>query len=299
MSITLKNADITLKLEKAGERYRGSRFDWNGLVSAVAFRGISLLGEEKPPFTRNDRIFGRGLHNEFGIKRCIGYDDCAEGDWFPKIGTGWLQKNDKPYFFYDQYPLEKLSFGCEVSGSSAAIFACDSGERNGYAYRYAKTVALRPDGFSLSYSLENTGSKPLATDEYVHNFLCIAGRGMDSGYSLEFPWTLDPARFGENVNPDGILRLEGKRVLIAGKTAKQFYLGGMSEGVGAKEGLAASWTLRDEKKKISLSEKGSFAPTGVHLWGWKSVISPELFCSFDIAPGNRFSWERVYTIKAL
>jgi hypothetical protein len=299
MSIILKNAEIVLKLEKAGEKYRGSRFDWNGLVSSAVYKGVSFLGEEKPMFQRNPRLFGRGLHNEFGIKRCIGYDECEVGGWFPKIGTGWLKKDDKPYFFYTAYESEPLSFSCDVTDSRRAVFTCDSGERNGYAYRYTKEISLEGPRIRIHYNLENCGKKPLETDEYVHNFLCIGGKRMDAGCSVSFPWKLDSSRFTENVNPDLALAVEDSRVIVRGKAAGQFYLGGLSGGVTEHNGLAASWIYADERSKLCVSEKGSFVPSGVHLWGWKSVISPELFFSFKIEGGNSLSWERAFTVAEL
>jgi hypothetical protein len=299
MAIILKNADLELRVEKAGEVYRGSRFDWNGTVVSLKFRGVELLGEEKPRFQRNPAIFGRGLHNEFGIKRCVGYDDCKVGEWFPKIGTGWLKKDDKPYFFYTQYPLEPLKFASLANGDREAVFSCESGNRNGYSYRYTKRIALSDSGFSIGYELENTGSRQIETDEYVHNFLCVADKRMDAGYSLEFPWKLDPQRFIETNNPDGILVVDGHRVEVIGKTRKQFYLGGLSEGITKQGGLVAKWTLEHAGKGIRLSETGDFAPTGVHLWGWKRVISPEVFHSFTLVPGGSTSWKRSYTVSAI
>jgi hypothetical protein len=298
MSIILKNKDISLRLEKAGEKYKGSRFDWNGLVVGASFRGVSLLGQEKPLFQRNPAVFGRGLHNEFGIKKCIGYDDCAVGEWFPKIGTGWLKKDEKPYFFYTRYEMDPLRFAFDVNGKTEAVFFCESGERNGYAYRYTKKITLEETSFRIFYTLENCGEKKLESDEYVHNFLCIGNRRMDEGYSLAFPWVLDPSRFIETKNPDGNISVAGDRLDVTGECEDQFYFGGLSEGVEEKDGLAASWTLADSVRKIQISEKSSFAPSGVHVWGWKSVICPEVFFPFSIEKGNIVSWERVYSVSA-
>ncbi len=298
MAILLKRDDLELRLERAGERYVSSRFDWNGLVASIRFRGMELLGQEKPPFQRNPARFGRGLHNEFGINACIGYDDCGVGEWFPKIGTGWLRKDDKPYFFYTDYKLDRLSFECEASGQDGAVFHCESGERNGYAYSYDKRISMTDGGFVIRYTLKNLGSKPLATNEYVHNFLCFGSRRMDRGYTLSFPWNLDPSLFTETTNPDGILSVSGNRVEVTGKTGKQFYLGGLSAGKGEKDGLAASWTLAHGGLGVNLSERGNFNPSAVHLWGWKSVISPEIFFAFRAESGATVEWERVYEVRA-
>jgi hypothetical protein len=299
MAITLRNGELTLRVETAGEIYRGSRFDWNGLVSSAKFRGVELLGQEKPMFQRNPRLFGRGLHNEFGINRCIGYDECGVGEVFPKIGTGWLRRDANPYFFYTQYVIEPMEFEFDAPDGERAVFRCDSGIRNGYGYSYTKEISLEGPSFSIRYSLANTGEKALETDEYVHNFLCFGGRRMDSGYGLEFPWTLNKSRFSEINDPEGVLLVDGKRVDVMKKTANQFYLGAVSNGITAADGLAAQWTLNNAPLGVSLSERGSFTPTNVAVWGWKSVISPELFHSFRVLPGETISWERVYTAGCL
>lgn len=309
MPIHLKNGDLSVRLEKAGETYRGSRFDWNGLVTQIKFRRPTegrptfgrtlLLGQEKPPFQRNARIFGRGLNNEFGIKKCLGYDECPVGEAFPKIGVGWLRRDDKPYFFYTQYPVEPIPFDCESTGKTGVRFSCDSGVRNGWGYRYEKRITLEDATVRILYTLENAGTKTIETDEYVHNFLCFGNRRMDEGYSLSFPWKLDASRFAETQDPDGILRVEGNRIDVVDQTDDQFYVGGISDGVTEADGLAARWTLSDARRKISLTETGSFVPSAVHLWGWKRVISPEVFFSFSLEPGNIVSWERAYTAACL
>ena len=313
MAFSLSAGDVELAVERAGERYRWCRFDWNGLVSSLKFRGVELLGQEKPFLSRNDRKFGRGLHNEFGIKTCVGYDDCSVGEWFPKIGVGWLRKDSKPYFFFTEYERDPISFDCDRSadGSSAA-FRCESGNRNGYAYRYEKTIRAVDTGLSVRYRLENSGERPIVTDEYTHNFLRFGGRRMERGYELSFSRELDPARFSKTVDPDGILSVVGNRVALGGKTREQFYIGGISAraddaraddvarvGIPAGCGLLAQWTLAHTGLGVSLSERGSFAPAAIHLWGWKDVISPEVFFPIRAEPGETVEWERTYEAASI
>ena len=127
MAIILDNGNVRIKIETAGENYKGSRFDWNGTVISAKFNEIETLGEEKKLFHRNKKIYGRGMHNEFGIKRPIGYDETGKDGLFPKIGTGWLKRNKVPYFFYTQYPIKTLDFSYEVvtdTNQSKVIFTC-------------------------------------------------------------------------------------------------------------------------------------------------------------------------------
>ncbi len=293
MALLLKNDTLLLQLERPGERYTGSRFDWNGLVSSVQFRDIELLGQEKPRFQRNPARFGRGLHNEFGIKTAVGYDDCAPGDWFPKIGTGWLKRDESPYFFYTDYPLDPLSFEDSTDGPDAVIFSCDSGRRNGYEYRYTKRISLSENGFVIAYTLENRGEKRIETDEYVHNFLNFGGNRISPGYAVRFSWTIEDVALTERVDPDDILSLSGDTVHFTGRARNQFYLGGLTGGKTAADGVSAAWRL--ERSGVYLSEQGNFSPAAVHVWGWKHVVSPEVFFAFSVEPGETVSWERMYT----
>ena len=171
MPITLKNSNFELTLVKAGEQYTGCRFDYNGSIIQIAYKGLNLCGKEVLDCDFDQSKNGQGLYGEFGIKNVVGYDDedIKEGDWFPKIGTGWLKKDSKSYFFANNYEMESIDFSYEEKQNSV-IFTCNSGVRNGYGYIYTKTVELLEDGFVINYSLKNTGTKAINTTEYVHNF---------------------------------------------------------------------------------------------------------------------------------
>lgn len=294
MAITLKNKTVKLVIEKAGEKYRGSRFDWNGTIVSARYKGYEILGHEKPVFKRNARLFGRGLQNEFGISQAVGYDECAPGEWFPKIGIGWLKRDDKPYFFYTQYAIDPIEHTCTREGADTVVCTARSDSRNGYAYEYEKTIALENDGFRVHYRLENTGQKKIETDEYVHNFLSPGGKNIGPNCTLSFPWKLDPSAFSELKDPDGIMDIRGKEVAFVKGTKEQFYLGDIGRSASVKEGLAARWTLHDGKGDVSFSEEGSFVPSKVAVWGWTHVISPELFFSISLERGDIVTWERRY-----
>ncbi len=298
MAFTLKKGAVSLRIEGPGERYRGCRFDRNGTVVSARFRGVEFLGEERPFPPGNRARFGRGLHNEFGIKTCIGYDQCAVGDWFPKIGVGWLKKTAEPYRFFGEYEMEPLSFGEPEVGDGRISFSCASGARNGWGYEYTKEIALEDDGFTIRYTLGNTGEKGLATEEYVHNFLRIGGARLGPRYRLSLPWCPDRSRFDEFVDPEGALNLFGDEIGFNGPVRRVFFLGGLANGIREENGLAARWKLTDERRALSVSETGSFLPSGMNIWGHGGVISPEMFHSFSVEAGNIVTWERRYAFEA-
>ncbi len=295
MPIALKKGNVRLAIERAGEKYRACRFDRNGTVVSARFRGTEFLSDERPFLLRDRSRFGRGLHNEFGIKTCVGWDDCEVGDWFPKIGVGWLRKKPAPYRFHEDYEIEEIDFRVTSETDDRAVFECSSGVRNGWGYEYKKEVSIEGDGFTLRYTLENSGTKAIATEEYVHNFLRIGGARLGPGYRLTLPWCPDRSRFEKLVDPQGVLNIFGDELSFAGKARKVYFIGGLSGGIGAAEGLAARWTLSQDRLGLSLTETGSFLPSALNLWGHGSVISPEIFYSFSLEPGNVLSWERKYS----
>lgn len=299
MALTLKNENIELLIETAAEKYIGSRFDWNGTIIQAKYKGIPLLSEEKLPFHKNPKIYGRGLHNEFGIKNCIGYDEIKEGEYFPKIGTGWLKKDSKPYFFYTQYELKRLNFSFEKVNDAKAIFICDSGKINGWSYKYIKTIELTDGGFSITYNLLNTGDKNLSTTEYVHNFLLPGKHKTYKHLSVDFAWSFSKDKLLENVKSESLLIKEDS-IDIINSPKTEFFLGGIFQArkTEPSEGKPF-WKLIDKKDKISIEEKDSFTPIGFDLWGHKGDISPEVFTSFSIEPKQSASWKREYFVKSI
>ena len=45
-----------------------------------------------------------------------------------------------------------------------------------------------------------------------------------------------------------------------------------------------------------MSETGSFQTNRINLWGWKHVISPELYFDISIRPGQVAQWSRTYNV---
>lgn len=295
MAIILNNSKIKLKVETAGENYTGSRFDWNGTIVSAKYRGIETLGEEKKLFHRNKKIFGRGMHNEFGIRRPIGYDDAATDGLFPKIGTGWLKKNNVPYFFYTQYPVTPLDFSYTQTDTKVT-FLCKSGNVNGYSYEYTKEISLTENGFATKYILKNTGEKVLETDEYVHNFLCFGKKSTGKGKKLIFGWKIDESKILDKNDPGNYLKIHQGEIEFQNPSdnKKEFFLGGLSGEpvINQDSMIQGQWTLIDEKLGFSMSETCNFNIEKADLWGHSKDISPELFYSFSIKPGEETSWIR-------
>jgi hypothetical protein len=287
----LKNNNLTLTLDRPGETYRMSRFDWNGFVTSVSWKDKLLTGREKPADEHDPATCGYGLHNEFGIEDPVGFSDCAVGDWYLKIGIGLLKKDSLKHDFYSPHEIRPLTFDV-TEGNDSARFSCTQPLVRGYAYRYEKTISLSANGFSISYRLENTGKKPIATDEYTHNFLAFAGEPMDETVEASFLFPVDQKQFIEAVNPEGILKWSGSRLGFSGTPEQQYFFSNLT----GSEFRPAEWTLTSRRHKLAFSESGDFETFKVNLWGWRHVLSPELFRKILLRPGETDTWTRTYSV---
>ncbi|MFB1040790.1 MAG: hypothetical protein QMC35_10060, partial [Polaribacter sp.] len=160
-------------------------------------------------------------------------------------------------------------------------------------YVLKKEIKLEEHGFTINYDLENTGEKEIITDEYVHNFLAINKELIGRNYVLKFPFKLMPAFFLETVNPEQKVTIGQTDVTFKDSPKEQFFFSNLN---GSKN-VKPQWELKNLESKISISETGSFNTDKVNLWGWKHVISPELFIDVSIEPGQNANWTRTYKIS--
>jgi hypothetical protein len=293
MAHVLSNDLLELHIDDPTEGYQFTRFDWTGKITQVLHRGIPLTRSEDPA-AGDEKVLGKGFYNEFGIDGGLGFADAQTGEWFHKIGVGLLQKEGDAYQFTYPYPLKPASFRTDAS-EKRVEFRCWGTEVRGYAYELTKSIRLMDRGFRIDYALENTGSKPIRTDEYVHNFLGFGQENIAPTYRLTFPFTLRPGESGAVVNPGKLLKLEDNTVRFQGKPRDQFFFSALS----ADQQVMARWELVHASLGVGIRETGDFTTPKVNLWGWQHVVSPELFISLNVPPGEQKSWSREYEVFEL
>lgn len=290
MAHILKNKNLEIYIDFPLGSYTFSRFDWTGKITAVKFKGIDVSGNEKSNREIND-IYGKGFYNEFGIETPVGFDDCEEGEWFPKIGVGLLKKEGVSYSFMKAYETQPADFKVKIE-SNKVIIDCHSKNTNGYAYTLKKEIELLEDSFVIRYHLHNTGEKLIATNEYNHNFLAINKELIGTDYILKFPFQIKPQLFGATVNPEGIVEIGDHKITFNNTPDEQFFFSNLN----GNKCVEAYWELINTKSEIGISETGSFKTSKVNLWGWKHVVSPELFFDVHVNPGQTIEWSRTYNL---
>jgi len=288
--ILLQNKSLQLHIEPPQTGYSASRFDWTGKIIRVLYQGKEVTGVERLEW-QHLPIGGKGLFNEFGMNKPVGFEEIAIGGWFHKIGVGLLKKEESQYIFNKDYQIRPAAFNFQEEDKKLTIL-CQSEMFNGYAYRLRKEIEIFEDHFRILYQLQNTGEKAITTDEYTHNFIAVEKQFIGSDYRLSFPFLIKSEAFGETVNPEGKVEVAQHDFTFNGTPEEQFFFSNLS---GTKR-VEAVWELRHRKSEMGIRETGSFPTQLVNLWGWKHVISPELFFELHVEAGEMCEWTRTYEV---
>ena len=115
---------------------------------------------------------------------------------------------------------------------------------------------------------------------------------LGENYCLNFPFELKPELFDETVNSELAVAIGENGIKFNSTPNEQFFFSNLSGG----ERVSAAWELINLKSKIGIRENASFQTNTINLWGWKHVISPELFFDIRIAPGESTEWIRKYEL---
>lgn len=291
MAYFLQNEELEVRIAEPGEDYRGTRFDWSGLVTQVTARRSGLtycsVESEQP----GQGSGGIGLCNEFGIEGPPGFDT-APGGWFTKIGIGRLQRpDDGPYDFMRAYPLRPYRIETEGDAVSRR-FTVQPEEENGYACRLEKTLTLEGSRLRIAYRLANTGAKAIDTEEYVHNFLRIGAHAIGPDYVLTLG---DPVRLLET-DPalTAPLAVRENELTWTERPAGEFY----SKLSAPEREHPFTWELRHRPTGAYVRESGDFPVERLALWGHAGVVSPEAFVRIRLQPGEEETWTRTYEFSA-
>ena len=290
MSHILKNDHLEIQIDLPLENYNFSRFDWTGKIVAVWYKNRCISGVEQLN-NANENKLGKGFCNEFGFNRPLGFAETQQGDWFHKIGVGLLKKESNEYLFSHKYEIQPADFKVYTTAHSIKI-SCESAWVNGYSYLLEKEIILTENGFVINYYLKNTGEKTILTDEYNHNFISIIHELVGSDYILKFPFKLKSESFEDKVNTEGKVEIGESAFGFKATPNEQFFFSNLS----GSENVSAYWELISIKNKIGISETGNFHTAKINLWGWKHVISPELYFEIMLEPGKVAEWSRTYTI---
>jgi hypothetical protein len=277
---------LQVELGLPGEVYRGARFDWTGFITRVTLDGTHTFCVPES-YQAGTGTGGIGLCNEFGIDQPVGYGEARPGEFFPKLGIGLLRRLDEsPYSFACPYEVAR-PFPVDLEhGVDWARVIVEPVECQGYAVRLVKTFQVAENRLEISYSLANTGLRPVVTHEYVHNFIGIDQQPLGPGYLLRFPYpvVVDP----QMTSGLDSLTLAGHDVHFSAAAGQGLYF--RAQPAGRSE--QPQWEMWLQASGVGVREYDDFAPLRVAVWGTAHVLSPEIFVPIDLPPGTSQTWRR-------
>lgn len=306
-SVEITNGLIHAKIylpEAVRGFYRGTRFDWSGVIYSLQTGGHDYYGPwfDKTDPTVHDFVYRNG---EIVAGPCsaatgpvdefapLGYDDVKVGGTFVKIGVGALRKDSSGK--YDNYHLYEIANGgkwnVHTQKNRLDFTQTLSDALSGYSYVYQKTLLLVPDKteMRLQHKLKNTGTKPIQTNVYNHNFLVLDRRAPGPGVVISVPFPIESTR-----PPKPELAGIHEREIRYLKTLE-------GEDVVATPLAGFHNNPADSEIRIASAAAGA----GVHfvsdrpllresLWSIRSVIAMEPYTSITIEPGAEFTWTTTY-----
>jgi hypothetical protein len=313
--VRLGNGSLALKVylpDADHGFYRGTRFDWSGIIGDLTFAGHHLYG---PWFSAidpgvHDFIYkGPDLEIVSGLANsatgpaeefvaadgtALGFNSAQPGGTFIKIGIGVLRRPDTaPYDNFRLYEIvdhgawqvhtrpRSIEFSQRLVDNSA-----------GYSYLYTKTLQLIPGKpiLVIQHRLKNLGRLPIATELYDHNFVNFDHRTTGPDFRFIFPF--EP-RFLKPIDGD-ICRIEGKQILynrpLRGRD--EFYV-----PIGGFDSTVNNYDFRVENRDAGFGLHVTATRPLAHMamWSIRSVLAVEPYISLYIAPGHTANWSYTYT----
>ena len=302
-SLTISNGPIVAHIAPPGSNafYRGTRFDQAGVITSVKLNGREFYG---PWF---DRTAPEVLDYAYDAKGALvgGPDSATTGpveefaplDFTPspglfvKIGVGTLRQPDtQPYDHYRHYQVVDAG-KWTVTPSQTGVTFTQTLKLGETAYTYEKILRLVPDKPELviEHRLTNTGSKPITTTVYDHNFLRLVSG--NAGTQITFPF---PLTIATNPPPPDLIRVEGKTLTYLRPMKSKERISFLVTGFG---NTAADYdiVIRDSAGGGGVTIKGDQPITRLNIFSIDKVQSVEPYIAIDLTPGNEKRWTYRYT----
>lgn len=280
--------------------YRGSRFDWSGVIATLEYKGHSFFGVWFPYYDPklHDAITGpvEEFRSAHGPDGGLGYANAKPKENFVKIGIGALKKPDEePYQFSRAYDVVNPGTWICRPDRDRVEFVQELRDDSGFAYRYEKTVRLVPrkPELLLEHKLTNTGKRAIETDVYDHDFFVIDGMPTGPDFTVKFP-------FAPKTEADfkGLAAIRGNEIVYL-KTLEDHqsvagYLKGFSDD-------SSDYDIRVEntKMKVGVRQTGDRPISAMYFWSIRSTVCPEAYIHLKVEPNHSTKWTIRYQFYEL
>ena len=289
----LVEAELYLPDANAGY-YRGTRFDWSGVMPRLDYKGHSFFGIWNP--AKYDPKLHDAIAGPVEEFVAVGYNEAEPGGEFLKIGVGTLTKSDaKPYSFSQSYAIKNAGKWTVKPSKDKVDFTHELSDASGYGYVYRKTVKLTKGNpeLVLEHHLKNTGQKPIETQMYNHNFFMIDNEPTGPNIKTTFPFEVsaEGKGFGDIAKADN-KTITYARVLPSGEFV---YSGGL-KGFGNSP---ADYSMLIQNLKTGAGVQISCDKPLDRLvyWACHTTSCPEPYIKLSVKPQEEIRWKIKYDFK--
>jgi hypothetical protein len=293
-ALEISNEQVAMKVylpDTEKGLYRGTRFDWSGVIGSVRYDGHEYFGYWKKT---QDPLFHEDLTGpvEGFIEPGLGFADAKPGEGFIRIGVGILEKERrKKYNWRKTYNVLDHGTWSIDHGKDWVTFSHQIESDFGYGYLYTKTIRLKNDGFAIIHDLQNTGEKAIETDQFNHNFFMIDGERSGTSFRISFPYDISTAD-----KTNGYVEINDNELNFVRDLYDDFEFLTL-EGYGGE--------IADHKVTVENLKSGAGVTFTVDrplhrmvFWACETTLSPENFIWLSVKPGQRETWTSEYTLFA-
>jgi hypothetical protein len=276
--------------------YRGTRFDWSGIIGKVASGGHTWYADYTAG-SHDPLSEGTGTAGEYGIDSATGYSGTQP---FLKIGVGKLQATGGTYDFRTNYPIIDAGVWNIVRGKYWVEFTHLLTAFSGYDYDYVKRITLSDSTavFTIAFDLKNSGTKSIVTDHYTHNFTLIDNKQVAGNYKVTFgfaPVLLGGSQTSSPGSWGSMATIAGGVLSITATLNGSDYLwasfGGLTGKVSDNSAI-----VQETTGKAALGIRGDAVPYKYNFWASPRSVCPEAYLLVKLDPGAEMSWTDTYTV---
>lgn len=277
--------------------YRGSRFDWSGVIGCLTYKKHSYFGVWFPHYDPllHDAITGPVEEFRTPNGSALGYEQAKADELFVKPGVGVLRRiDDAPFQFPAPYPLVDGGKWKVQARRSSVSFTQQLKGPAGIAYVYTKILKLEKDEpvLVMEHELKNTGTVPIETDVYNHDFFVLDKGVTGPGMVVRFPFVpqADPG-LKNGARIDGREIVYG-RELVTGETAASTLTGYSSHASNY------DFFIENKNRGAGVEQSGDLPIAKLYFWSIRTTICPEAYVRLKVAPGERTHWTIRYRFYA-
>ena len=287
---TITNGTLVAKMYLPDPKqgyYRGTRFDWTGVIHSLTHAGHEYFGEwqkSDDPYL-HDRITGpvesfSALQLPAGRFVRIGVGVCGPtpagskhptrvvnpGTWKVTHGSNWIRMEHQV-----------------------------TDQASGLGYHYEKLITLVPQRAELviDHLLVNRGKQQIKSQVYNHNFFVIDGQPTGPDFVVRFPFRLTADK-----SLRGFGATRGNQLVYLKGIPMGDYMISTFQGFGSNVKDHA-FSIENRKTKASVSMVTDRPLVKLQLWSPHTTICPEPFIDLKVKPGHADRWSIRYTFATL